>query len=54
VHGFELGEGPERRPELEQVAREGADAAVVGALGRGALEQRAQLALERGDLRLKL
>src|SRR5450759_5618282 len=43
------GEGPQRRPALEQVLGEAAVAAVAGALARRLLEQRPELLLERAD-----
>src|SRR5450830_713848 len=43
------GEGPQRRPAFQQVLREGAVAAVAGALARRLLEQRPKLLLERAD-----
>src|SRR5450756_2010550 len=45
----DAGEGPQRRPALEQVLGEGAVAAVAGALARRLLEQRPQLLFERRD-----
>src|SRR5665648_312721 len=42
-------EAPQRRPALQQVPREGAVAAVAGALSRRLLEQRSELCLERVD-----
>src|SRR5450756_498409 len=45
----DAGEGPQRRPALEQVLGEGAVAAVAGALARRLLEQRPELCLERAD-----
>src|SRR5450756_2517621 len=45
----DAGEGPQRRPALEQVLGEGAVAAVAGALARRLLEQRPELCLGRAD-----
>src|SRR5450756_1920981 len=43
------GEGPQRRPALQQVLGEAAVAAVAGALARRLLEQRPELLLEQAD-----
>jgi len=45
----DAGEGPQRRPALEQVLGEGAVAAVADAPPRRLLEQRPELLLERAD-----
>src|SRR5215211_2477690 len=52
-HSLDLGEGPKRRPELEQVAGEGAEVAVADALFAVRLEQRPQAALGGSDLALE-
>ena len=44
------GKGPQRRPTLQEVLREGAVAAVAGALARRLLEQLPELCLERADV----
>src|SRR5437870_11738646 len=49
LDALDLGEGPQRRPALEQVLGEEAVVLRLGALARGLLEQRPQLLLERGD-----
>ena len=48
-----VAEGPQCWPALEEVAREVAVVLGARALAGGALEQCAQLVLERGDLRLQ-
>lgn len=50
LDAVDLGERPQGGPELEQVAREDGNLAVLGALARGALEQPAQPTPERRDL----
>src|SRR5450830_1045349 len=45
----DAGEGPQRRPALEQVVGEGAVAAVARRFARRLLEQRPELLLERAD-----
>ena len=50
LHPLDLGEGPKRRPELQQVAGEGAEVAVAGALLAVGLKQRPQSTLRRRDL----
>jgi hypothetical protein len=49
LDAVDLGEGPQRRPELEQVLGESAVAAVAGTLARRSFEQRPELRLERSD-----
>src|SRR5450759_4932444 len=49
LDAVELAEGPQRRPQREQVLGEGAGVPVTGALARVGLEQPPQLALEGSD-----
>src|SRR5450830_1846662 len=49
LNAGDTGEGPQRRPALQQVLGEAAVATVAGALARRLLEQRPELLLERAD-----
>jgi hypothetical protein len=50
LDALDVGEGPQCRPGLEQVAGQPTGALVRGRLASVALEEGPQLALERGDL----
>src|SRR3954447_23149727 len=54
LHGGVSGEGPQRRPDLEQVAREAPALAVAGVLAGVPADDRLQFALQRADAALEL